>query len=144
METTKTGGTRNLERLLKGSLEEAQKRFQGLELEAEKLVQDLKSRGEESRKELNQLLEHPRLKELGRRVDVAGGELKRRIGGIQSRVVESVGVASQSQVKEIRSELSKLSKKLDGLVGTATAAVSNRAAHLTGKRSADKTNAPQV
>ncbi len=150
--------TRKLETLAKGGLEEAQKRFQGLETEAQKLVKDLKVRGETSRKdveallakldgkELNQLLEHPRVKELGRKANQASTSLRKRLNGLQTRVVETTGVASQAQVKEIRRELTKLSKKLDELVGGATAAVTNGAAHLTGKKaSASKpSDAPRV
>ena len=40
-------------------------------------------------------------------------ELRKRLDGLQTKVVEAVGVASQSQVKEINRELSRLSKKLD-------------------------------
>lgn len=156
MATTKSEGARNLENLLKGGLEEAQKRFQGLEAEAEKLVKNLKVRGEESRKELeaklegsrkelNELLEHPRVKNLSRKASQAGNALRKQFDGLQSRMVESAGVASQSQVKEIRRELSKLSKKLDELVGGATAAVSNGAAHLTGKKGAqNRSDTPRV
>lgn len=160
METNKNGVTHNLENLLKGGLEGAQKRFQGLEAEAGKLVQGLKSRGQESRKEveallgkldkleakeLNQLLAHPRVKELGQKVDQASIELRKRFGGLQTRVVESVGVASQSQVRQIHREISKLSKKLDVVVDSATAAVVNGAARVTGKKAAsDKSDAPRV
>jgi ElaB/YqjD/DUF883 family membrane-anchored ribosome-binding protein len=149
--------TRNLETLVKGGLEEAQKRFQGLETEADKLVKSLKPRVEESRKEveallakldgkeLTQLLEHPRVKELSRKATQTGNALRKRLDGLQNRVVESTGVASQAQVKEIRRELSKLTKKIDELVGGATAAVTNGAAHLTGKKaSASKSDAPRV
>ncbi len=146
--------TRKLETLAKGGLEEAQKRFQGLETEAQKLVKDLKVRGEASRKdveallakldgkELNQLLEHPRVKELGRKANQASTSLRKRLNGLQTRVVETTGVASQAQVKEIRRELSKLSKKLDELVGSATSAVTNGAAHLTGKKASAQASKP--
>ncbi len=178
-ETTKATGTASkLENVLKGGLEEAQKRFQGLEAEAQKrfqgleaeaqkrikgleteagkVVQGLKTRGQESRKELEtllgkldklepkELLAHPRVKELSRKVDQAGTELRKRFGGLKSGVVESVGVASQSQVKQIHREISKLSKKLDEVVGSASAAVANGAAHVTGKKNAAKSSAPRV
>jgi len=166
-ETTKPGATSKLESVLKGGLEEAQKRFQGLEAEAqkrikgleaeaEKVVQGLKSYGQESRKELEallgkldklepkELLAHPRVKELNRKLDQAGTELRKRFGGLKNGMVESVGVASQAQVKQIHRELSKLSKKLDEVVGSATAAVTNGAAHVAGKKASSKSAAPRV
>lgn len=166
-ETTKAGAASKLESVLKGGLEEAQKRFQGLEAEAQKrikgleaeankVVQGLKARGQESRKALEaqlgkldklepkELLAHPRVKELSRKVDQAGTELRKRVGGLKNGVVESVGVASQSQVKQIQREISKLSKKLDEVVGSASAAVANGAAHVTGKKGANKSAAPRV
>lgn len=177
-EETRTGTAAKLENVLKGGLEEAQKRFQGLEVEAktrfqgleaeaqkrikgleveaEKVVQGLKARGQESRKELEtllakvdklepkELLAHPRVKELSRKVDQASTELRKRFGGLKNGMVESVGVASQSQVKQIHREISKLSKKLDEVVGGATAAVANGAAHVTGKKNSAKSSAPRV
>lgn len=154
--TTENDSKRNLETVVKGRIEEAQKRIQGLKPEAEKLVQSLKSRGDASRKELeallgkvdakqlNKVLEHPRVKELGRKATETRAELTKRFDGLQTRVVESVGVASQAQMQEIRGELSKLSKKLDEVVSAATATVANGAAHVTGKKASAKSSAPQV
>ncbi len=117
----------NLEGFVKGQLVEAQKRFVGLEKEAEKVLKNLAARGADSRKELEGLLgrinagefnplENPRVQELGKRANQAGAEVKKRLDGLQTRVVEAVGVASQTQVKEINRELGKLSRKLDSLI----------------------------
>lgn len=166
-ETTQATTASKLETALKGGFEEAQKRFQGLEAEAQKrfkgleaeaskVVQGLKVRGQESRKEVEallgkldklepkELMAHPRVKELSRKVDQTGTELRKRFTGLKNGVVESVGVASQSQVKQIHREISKLSKKLDEVVGSASAAVANGAAHVTGKKGASKSAAPRV
>lgn len=117
-----------LESFVKGQLDEAQKRFSGLEKEAEKVLKNLAVRGTESRKELEGLLgrinagefnplESARVKQLGKKANQAGAEVKKRLDGLQTRVVEAVGVASQTQVKEINRELGKLSRKLDALIG---------------------------
>ena len=113
---------------VKGQLEEAQKRFVGLEKEAEKVLKNLAARGADSRKELEGLLgrinagefnplESARVQQLGKKANQAGAEVKKRLDGLQTRVVEAVGVASQTQVKEINRELGKLSRKLDSLIG---------------------------
>ena len=122
---TQHGKTRNLETFLKDQLEEAQKRFTDLEQEAEKVLRTVVVRGQESAKEVEtllgrlqagELLDNPRVKALGRKATQAGHELRKRLDGLQTRVVEAVGVASQAQVKELNRELSRLSKKLDQLV----------------------------
>ena len=140
MATTKNGSSSKkavaaggIETFVKGQLEEAQKRFAGLEKEAEKVLKNLAARGADSRKELEGLLgrlnsgefnplESARVQELGKKATQAGTEVKKRLDGLQTRVVEAVGVASQTQVKEINRELGKLSRKLDSLVGGKKAA----------------------
>ena len=134
MATTKNGSSSNkattakMESFVKGQLQGAQKRFVGLEKEAEKVLKNLAVRGTESRKELEGLLgrinagefnplESARVKQLGKKANQAGAEVKKRLDGLQTRVVEAVGVASQTQVKEINRELGKLSRKLDSLLG---------------------------
>jgi hypothetical protein len=130
MATTKNGSSKKavaaggIETFVKGQLEEAQKRFAGLEKEAEKVLKNLAARGADSRKELEGLLgrlnaaefnplESARVQQLGKKATQAGVEVKKRLDGLQTRVVEAVGVASQTQVKEINRELGKLSRKLD-------------------------------
>ncbi|MBF5041172.1 hypothetical protein FGE12_02125 [Aggregicoccus sp. 17bor-14] len=122
------GNGSQLEAFVKGQLGEAQKRIAGLEKEAEKVLKNLAARGADSRKELEGLLgrinsgefnplESARVRELGKKANQAGAEVKKRLDGLQTRVVEAVGVASQTQVKEINRELGKLSRKLDTLLG---------------------------
>jgi hypothetical protein len=119
------GKTRNLETFVKQQIEGAQKRFVGLEHEAEKVLRNLKARSRGPAREVEKLLgqinpdtllENPTVKELGRKATQVSSELRKRLDGIQTRAVEAVGVASQAQVKELNRELSKLSKKLDQIV----------------------------
>lgn len=123
---TKATKQGEVQKFVKGQLEEAQKRWALLEDEAQKVVKNLVARGMESRKEIEGLLTRlngpeqvaaEKVKELSKRAGEARAELKKRLDGLQTRVVEAAGVASQSQVKAISRELTRLSKKLDTLVG---------------------------
>jgi hypothetical protein len=132
MATSKNGSsskasTAKMESFVKGQLQGAQKRFVGLEKEAEKVLKNLAARGADSRKDLEGLLgrinagefnplDSARVQQLGKKANQAGAEVKKRLDGLQTRVVEAVGVASQTQVKEINRELGKLSRKLDSLI----------------------------
>jgi hypothetical protein len=115
-----------VQKFVKGQLEEAQKRWQLLEGEAKKVASNLVTRGQQSRKELEGLINKlnqadlvstERVKLLSKKAVEARGALRKRLDGLQTRVIEAAGVASQSQVKAIGKELSKLSRKLDALVG---------------------------
>lgn len=125
----------NLQTLVRGQLEEAQKRFQGLEAEAQKVLQNVSARAQASRLEIEGLLDTVRkgempfdvqgvlgvaqgkAEDLAKKAGAAGAEVQKRLTGLQTRVVEAVGVASQSQVQQINRELARLGKKLDSLVG---------------------------
>ncbi|AGC44847.1 hypothetical protein MYSTI_03541 [Myxococcus stipitatus DSM 14675] len=118
-------GLSNVEGFLKAQLAQAQKRIEELEGEAGKVVKALDARRLEATKEAQalwtkvqagELLADPRVKELGKKVDAAGAELRKRFDGLQTKVVETVGVASQSQLQEINKELAKLSAKVDSLL----------------------------
>ncbi|WP_338866866.1 hypothetical protein [Myxococcus stipitatus] len=118
-------GLSNVEEFLKAQLAQAQKRIEELEGEAGKVVKALDARRLEATKEAQslwtkfqagELLADPRVKELGKKVDAAGAELRKRFDGLQTKVVETVGVASQSQLQEINKELAKLSAKVDSLL----------------------------
>jgi ElaB/YqjD/DUF883 family membrane-anchored ribosome-binding protein len=131
------GKTRNLETFVKQQLEGAQKRFEGLEKDAEKVLRNLKARSRVPAREVEKLLEqinpdvlleNPRVKELGRKATQVSSELRKRLDGIQTRAVEAVGVASQAQVKELNRELSRLSKKLDQILPASAKKAISRAA----------------
>ncbi|WP_223633852.1 hypothetical protein [Corallococcus sp. EGB] len=143
----KTGVTQNVEAFLKGRLSEAQKRFQGLEGEANKAFRALETRGQVAAKEVQalwtkvqagELRADPRVQELTKKVDAAGVELRKRLDGLQTKVVEAVGVASQSQVEQITRELNRLSKKLDVLLKP------TRRAHRSTKNSAGAASSPRA
>jgi hypothetical protein len=119
------GKARNLETFVKQQIEGAQKRFVGLEHEAEKVLRNLKARSRGPAREVEKflgqinpdsLLENPKVKELGRKATQVSSVLRKRLDGFQTRAVEAVGVASQAQVKELNRELSRLSKKLDQII----------------------------
>ena len=131
------GKARNLETFVKQQIEGAQKRFVGLEHEAEKVLRTLKARGKGPAREVEKffgqinpdsLLENPKVKELGRKATQVSSELRKRLDGFQTRAVEAVGVASQAQVKELNRELSRLSKKLDQIVPPSVKKVASKAA----------------
>lgn len=130
------GKTRNLETFVKQQLEGAQKRFEGLEHEAEKALRTLKARSKGPAREVEKflgqinpdvLLGSPKVKELGRKATQVSTDLRKRLDGIQTRAVEAVGVASQAQVKELNRELSRLSKKLDQLLPASAKKATSRA-----------------
>lgn len=108
-------------------LEEAQKRFSTFEADAEKALKHLLARGKEQRKELESfvrrfnangeaLLDAPAVRQISKRANQAGVQVRKRLDHLQARVVQAAGVASQAQVREINRELSKLSKKVESLV----------------------------
>lgn len=131
-QTDKAGVTQNVESFLKEQLSQAQKRLEVLEGEANKAIKTLESKGQVAAKEVQalwtklqagELLADPRVQELSKKVDAAGSELRKRfdtlqgkVDTLQAKVVEAVGVASQSQVQQLNKELSRLSKKLDVLL----------------------------
>jgi vacuolar-type H+-ATPase subunit H len=130
------GKGRNLESFVKQQLEGAQKRIEGLENEAEKVLRDLKARSRGPAREVEKLLgqinpdtllENPKVKELGRKATQVRSELRKRLDGFQTKAVEAVGVASQAQVKELNRELSRLSKKLDQILPASVKKVASRA-----------------
>jgi hypothetical protein len=117
-----------IQSFVKEQLEEAQRRFSAFEVDAEKTLKQLISRGKEQRKELEGLIhrlgangeaifENATVRQLSKRANQASSEVCKRLDTLQAHVVEAVGVASQAQVREINRELGKLSRKLDTLVG---------------------------
>jgi hypothetical protein len=106
--------TQGIQEFVVGQLEEARKQIVRFEKE-------LAARGKQQRKELEGLISRVKsgkeIKALKSQANEVGSEVRKRLDGFQGKLVQAVGVASQSQVKEINRELSKLSKKLDALVG---------------------------
>lgn len=126
--------TKEVQGFLKAQLEEAQKKFQALETDAEKALKGLVTRGRQSRKEIEALIKkvnkvnvddlnldfvlaNPKVKQLSKKAAAAGNGMRKQLDTLQTRVVEASGVASQHQVKELKNELNRLGKKIDALVG---------------------------
>ncbi len=124
-ETVVTEKAGQVASFVKDRLGLAQKQFGQLEAEAQKALQTLVARGRESGREVLQKLneseqrlrENPAVQDLEKKATWVGGEVRQRLGGLQSRMVQVVGnVASQSQVQAINRELDRLTRKLDTLV----------------------------
>jgi polyhydroxyalkanoate synthesis regulator phasin len=99
--------------VLVGQLEDARKRLVQFEKE-------LVKRGRAQQKEIEALLKNVRLgkpvKQLEKQAAAATHEVKRRLDGLQEQVLGVLGVASRSDIQDLNRELSRLSKKVDGLV----------------------------
>lgn len=122
----KNGKQKDLQHFVMGQLQEAQKRFVALEKDAEKAINQLVSRGKESRKDLEKLInkvssgdiaifDTATVKDLTKRAEVAGTQMKKRLDHLQTRMIQASGVATQHQMKELRSELNRLAKKIDAI-----------------------------
>jgi hypothetical protein len=112
---------------MKEQLEEAQKRFVAFEGEAKKALESLVEKGKESRKELEgvlrrfnakdmKFLDNRTMKQIGKRAEAAGTEVRKRFDALQNRLIEVSGVASQTQLRAMNKELHRLAKKVEGLV----------------------------
>lgn len=115
-----------LEGFVKKQLSEAQKRFHHLEESAERVVEEIRVRGHQGRKELEvmlqtfkpaELLDRPVVKQLEQQAERASDVVRKGWDRLQTRVVKAAGVATQAQVKQLSREVSKLSKKVTELVG---------------------------
>ena len=112
---------------VKGQFNVAQKRLVAFEVEAEKVLKNLIARGQDSRKELDALLErlgsaelkvlNGSLRELAKRAQEVSQDAKKKLEEFQGRLLQVAGVASQNQVKTLNRQLSKLSRRLDALAG---------------------------
>ncbi len=84
-----------------------------------KFEKELAARGKQQRKEIEaviiQLKSGRPLKALKSQATEVGSGVRKRLDGLQGKLVEAVGAASVAQVKEINRELTKLAKKLDTL-----------------------------
>ena len=121
--------------ILRGSLDGAQARLASLEEEAEKVLENLKKRGKESRKDLAVLVQRlskqdwkmdlrvrvSKLREQGAerahvlrgRAESLGSDARGRLHEVQSRAVEFLGVATREQVKELSRVIGKLSRRMN-------------------------------
>ena len=95
---------------VKEQLVEAQKRFTVIQGQAEKTIKEWVARGQEL-----QVTTAKRTKALGK-------EVRKQAESFQNRLIQAAGVATQSQIKVLTRELSKLSRKLDALVEKKAAA----------------------
>ena len=84
-----------------------------------KFEKELAARGKQQRKEIEAIISQVKsgrqLKALKSQANEVGSEVRKRLDGLQGKLVEAVGVASVAQVKEINRELGKLAKKLETL-----------------------------
>jgi hypothetical protein len=91
MASKSTPKRRQIQVFVRAQLDEAQRRLSTFESDAEKMLKGFLAQGREQRRQLETR--------------------------VLSRVVEAVGVASQAQIRELTRELSRISKKVDALVG---------------------------
>jgi len=84
-----------------------------------KFEKELAARGKQQRKEIEAVIAQVKsgrqLKALKSQANEVGSEVRKRLDGLQGKLVEAVGVASVAQVKEINRELTRLGKKLETL-----------------------------
>ncbi|MBL8913372.1 MAG: hypothetical protein JNM17_21925 [Archangium sp.] len=109
---TVEGRVAEVQHVLVAQLEDAKKRLVQFEKE-------LVKRGRAQQKEIEGLLKNVRsgkpVKQLEKQAAAATQEVKRRLDGLQDQVLGVLGVASRSDIQDLNRELSRLSKKVDGL-----------------------------
>ena len=89
---------------VKEQLAEAQKRFTVVQGQAEKALKEWVARGHEIQATT------------AKRTRALGNEVRKQAESFQNRVIQAAGVATQSRIKALSRELSKLSRKVDALV----------------------------
>ena len=89
---------------VKEQLAEAQKRFAVIQVQAEKTIKEWVAKGHEIQATT------------AKRTKALGNEVRKQAESFQNRLIQAAGVATQSQIKVLTRELSKLSKKVDALV----------------------------
>lgn len=103
----------DVQALVLGQLEDARKRLAQIE-------KDLVKRGRAQQKEIEALIKGVRtgkpLKTIEKQAQAVGGEVKKRLDGLQESVLSVLGVASHDEIVELNRELAKLSKKVDQLL----------------------------
>ena len=112
-QTVQSSPVVEVQNLVLGQLEDARKRLQSFEKE-------LVKRGKAQQKEIETLIKGVRtgkpLKQLEKQVGAVGGEVKKRLDGLQDQVLAALGVASHDEIVELNRELVRLSKKVDLLI----------------------------
>ena len=112
-QTVQSSPVADVQNLVLGQLEDARKRLLSFEKE-------LVKRGKAQQKELETLIKGVRtgkpLKQLEKQVGAVGGEVKKRLDGLQDQVLAVLGVASHDEIVELNRELVRLSKKVDLLL----------------------------
>ena len=112
-QTVQSSPVVEVQNLVLGQLEDARKRLQSFEKE-------LVKRGKAQQKEIETLIKGVRtgkpLKQLEKQVGAVGGEVKKRLDGLQDQVLAALGVASHDEIVELNRELARLSKKVDLLL----------------------------
>lgn len=103
----------DVQALVVGQLEDARKRL----LQFEK---ELVKRGRQQQREIEALLKGVRtgkpLKSIEKQAQAVGGEVKKRLDGLQESVLTALGVASHDEIVQLNRDLVKLSKKVDQLL----------------------------
>jgi polyhydroxyalkanoate synthesis regulator phasin len=107
----------DVQALVLGQLEDARKRLAQIE-------KDLVKRGRAQQKEIEALIKGVRtgkpLKSIEKQAQAVGGEVKKRLDGLQESVLSVLGVASHDEIVELNRELAKLTKKVDQLLSKKT------------------------
>jgi len=93
-------------------LEEARKRLQTLE-------KDLVKRGRTQQREIEKLMQRitsgRELKAFEKKASAASGRLVKQLQKAQSQALDALGLATQSQIRQLSREVAKLSKRIDAL-----------------------------
>ncbi|MDP2276515.1 MAG: hypothetical protein Q8N23_14290 [Archangium sp.] len=112
-QTVQSSPVADVQNLVLGQLEDARKRLLSFEKE-------LVKRGKAQQKEIETLIKGVRtgkpLKQFEKQVGAVGGEVKKRLDGLQDQVLAALGVASHDEIVELNRELVRLSKKVDQLI----------------------------
>jgi polyhydroxyalkanoate synthesis regulator phasin len=112
-QTVQSSPVADVQNLVLGQLEDARKRLVSFEKE-------LVKRGKQQQKEIESLIKGVRsgkqLKQIEKQVGAVGGEVKKRLDGLQDQVLSVLGVASHDEIVELNRELVRLSKKVDLLL----------------------------
>ena len=89
---------------VKEQLVEAQKRFAVIQVQAEKTIKEWVAKG------------HELQATTAKRTKALSHDVRKQAESFQNRLIQAAGVATQSQIKALTRELTKLSKKVDALV----------------------------